>query len=64
MVGIVTSLLMRGKPGAPVPLWVPVGSWAVPLLASLISLDVIFNGPVTRGLASARRAAFSMATRR
>ena len=64
MVGIVTSLLMRGKPGVPVPLWVPVGSWAVPLLASLISLDVIFNGPVTRGLASVRRAAFSVATRR
>jgi lipopolysaccharide export system permease protein len=64
MFGFVTSLLMRGKPGAPVPLWVPVGSWAVPLLASLISLDAIFNGPLTRGFAAARRAAFGMATRK
>jgi lipopolysaccharide export system permease protein len=64
MIGIVTSLLMRGKPDAPVPLWVPVGSWAVPLLASLISLDAIFNGPLTRGFVATRRAAVRLATRR
>ena len=56
LIGIVASLLMRGKPGAPVPLWVPVGTWVIPLLASLLSLDAIFNGPFTRGFAAARRA--------
>ena len=56
LIGIVASLLMRGKPGAPVPLWIPVGTWVIPLLASLISLDAIFNGPFTRGFAAARRA--------
>jgi lipopolysaccharide export system permease protein len=64
MVGMVTSLLMRGKPGAPVPLWVPVSSWAVPLIASLISLDIILNGPLTRGFAAVRRSAVSLAKRR
>ncbi len=48
VLGIADSLLLRGKPGVPAPLWAPVGAWAIPLLAALLSLDVIFNGPVSR----------------
>jgi lipopolysaccharide export system permease protein len=64
MVGIANALLMRGKPGVPLPIWVPIGAWAIPLIASALSLDVIFGGPVTRGFLAAKRAAFAAAGRR
>ena len=57
MLGIADALLLRGKPGATPPLWAPIGAWAIPVLASLLSLDAIFNGPVTRGFAAIRKSA-------
>jgi lipopolysaccharide export system permease protein len=64
LLGITVALLMRGKGGAPPPLWVPAGLWAIPLAACALSLDAIFEGPFTRGFASARRAARVLAARR
>ncbi len=55
ILGIVVSLLMRGKPGVPVPIWVPIGAWAIPGLAAAISLDFIFGGPISRSLAFLKR---------
>ena len=56
ILGIAVSLLMRGKPGVPVPVWVPIGTWAIPTFAALASLDVIFGGPLTRTLSLLKRA--------
>ena len=61
--GIALSLLMRGKPGAPVPLWVPVGAFALPIGAALASLDAIFGGPLNQSLALVKRLAFAKAAR-
>jgi len=62
--GLTASLLMRGKGGAPPPLWVPLSVWAIPLLTCAASLDAIFGGPVRRGLQTARLVAGSAASRR
>jgi lipopolysaccharide export system permease protein len=62
--GITASLLMRGKGGALPPLWVPFSVWAIPLVACAASLDMIFGGPLTRGLQMVRLAAASAAARR
>jgi lipopolysaccharide export system permease protein len=64
LLGITTSLLMRGKGGALPPLWVPFSVWAIPLFACAASLDAIFGGPLTRGLQMVRLAAASAAARR
>jgi len=64
ILGIADGLMLRGKPGVPLPLWVPFGSWAIPLLASAVSLDVIFDGPLSRGFKAARGAAFDAIRRR
>jgi lipopolysaccharide export system permease protein len=64
MLGLADALMLRGKAGAPAPLWAPVGAWAIPLLAALVSLDVIFAGPITRGFCAARRAALAATRRR
>ena len=64
ILGIAVSLLMRGKPGVPVPIWVPIGTWAIPTLAALASVDIIFGGPLSRGLALLKRALLAALGRR
>ncbi len=51
--GMTDALLLRGKPGVPVALWVPVLAWAIPFGAAIVSLDYVFSGPLA---ASASRA--------
>ena len=50
--GITDSLLLRGKPGVPLPLWIPTLAWAIPIVSAIVALDYIFGGP----LAAARLA--------
>lgn len=54
MAGVADALLLRGKPGAAVPVWPQIGAWAIPVAASLLALDAIFGGPMTRGLGALR----------
>jgi len=51
--GFTDSLMLRGKGGSP-PAWTQIGAWGGPLVAALVSLDVIFAGPATKGLARLR----------
>ena len=51
--GFTDSLMLRGKGGAP-PAWTLIGAWGGPLVAALVSFDVIFAGPATRALARLR----------
>jgi lipopolysaccharide export system permease protein len=52
--GFADALMLRGKGGAPAPLWSMIGAWGGPLLATLFSLDAIFVGPMSRALANFR----------
>ena len=44
--GITDSLLLRGKPGVPLPLWIPTLAWAIPIVSAIVALDYIFGGPL------------------
>jgi lipopolysaccharide export system permease protein len=61
LVGLALGILLRGKPGVPLPLWIPLSAWIMPIGSSLIGLDVIFGGPIARSFGQAREA---FATRR
>ena len=56
ILGIALVLLMRGKNGAPPPVWVPVAAWGVPLATTLVALDFIFSGLISRLARAGRRA--------
>jgi lipopolysaccharide export system permease protein len=58
LVGLAISILLRGKPGVPLPGWIPVMAWVLPLGSTLIALDFIFGGPISR-IAGAGRARLS-----
>ena len=45
---MVDALMLRGKPGLAPPLWAPIFAWALPIGSTLICLDLVFNGPLTR----------------
>ena len=47
--GLTDSLLLRGKPGVPLPLWIPTLAWAIPILSAVVALDYIFGGPLAAG---------------
>jgi lipopolysaccharide export system permease protein len=49
--GFADALMLRGKGDAGPPAWSLWGAWGGPLVASLLCLDVIFVGPISRGLA-------------
>jgi lipopolysaccharide export system permease protein len=48
LVGLAVNILLRGKPGVPLPVWIPVAAWALPLGSALVGADFIFGGPVSR----------------
>jgi lipopolysaccharide export system permease protein len=52
--GFADALMLRGKGGAGPPLWTLIGAWGGPLAAGAASLDLIFTGPLSRGLARLR----------
>ena len=49
--GFADALLLRGKGDAGPPVWTMFGAWGGPLVAALLSLDLIFAGPASRALA-------------
>ena len=44
--GIALSFMLRGKPGAALPLWLPIADFGIPVASSIVSLDLIFEGPI------------------
>jgi lipopolysaccharide export system permease protein len=52
--GFADALMLRGKGGGAAPLWTLIGAWGGPLAAGAASLDLIFTGPLSRGLARLR----------
>ena len=51
--GMTDLLLLRGKPGVPLPLWVPTLAWAIPIVSAIVALDYIFGGPLAAGASRA-----------
>ncbi len=64
LVGLAVNMLLRGKPGVPLPIWIPISAWALPVGSALIGLDLIFGGPVYRASAKARVAFAECRSRR
>jgi lipopolysaccharide export system permease protein len=61
--GIALSFMLRGKPGVALPIWLPYADFGIPIVSSLLSLDVIFRGPISR-IAVQVPAAFGILRRR
>jgi lipopolysaccharide export system permease protein len=54
LLGLAVGILLRGKPGVPLPLWIPVAAWVIPLGSAIVGVDFIFGGPFSRASAQAQ----------
>jgi lipopolysaccharide export system permease protein len=62
--GIALSFMLRGKPGAALPVWLPFADFGIPIVSSLVSLDFIFGGPIANFVRRARAEAYGLRRRR
>lgn len=62
LIGLAVGILLRGKPGVPLALWIPIAAWAIPVGSAIVGLDIIFSGPISR--ASGRALALAQQRRR